>query len=159
MSVVGRPTARSYAPHKRHFGRLMARLEAVMLSRRPDWRRRTPATGPARGDSHRRTTYGLVARCARAPHRRFRPRRATRAADHSQHHIALKQQCRTDANHHQPGVLPTTACEAYPGRSCVDLVMLPSRLGQRCSKCTIAGPRRICGMRWKLAGKHPTTIS
>jgi hypothetical protein len=32
VSVVGRPTARSYAPRKRHFGRLMAMLEAVMLS-------------------------------------------------------------------------------------------------------------------------------
>ncbi len=32
VSVVGRPTARSYAQRKRHFGRLMAMLEAAMVS-------------------------------------------------------------------------------------------------------------------------------
>ncbi len=32
VRVVGRPTARSYAQRKRHFGRLMAMLEAAMLS-------------------------------------------------------------------------------------------------------------------------------
>jgi hypothetical protein len=32
VSVVGRPTARSYAQRKRHFGRLMAMLEAAIVS-------------------------------------------------------------------------------------------------------------------------------